>query len=815
MLIALLLLLGLFSAPHGLDRTLLSGDRPIRADQWAWFRVDGADFRDSDVHDQIDRVMFRGYIRVESDQWRVSHTGRVQLAIDDQIVLQITETRPITETVLTIPSNRPFVQVQLTYFHRPITYAAGDPILLQVEELTPIGIWQPIPTHRLSNTPPTDPPREALIYWLTRVILLSLAIGIGVQIVRYLRREPVLIAVIVLALILRLIVLSDRAANDPFFAYLQPGSDNYVLMARETLIGDSHLAGAFYSPGNTLWLVVLTTIVGAPLMQLYLVNAILGAFSISAIVMATRSIAGHRAGIGAGVIAAIFPPLIFYHTTLQLEAVLSILLPFALWFGIKSLSHLGDRDSAIARNSLPDVGDRDSAIARKPLPHVGDQNFAIARKSLPHVWGRDLGWGFGLLIGLLTLTRLTHALIGLAFTLALLAIPLTPRQRLTVTLIAALSALIVIFPQTLANLSVGQRDLVNANGPDTLYWALNRDGNGSDVRGEAWYIAPIRGQTYSQALIADLQADPLRMIQLTLHKWGLLWSNTDIANNVDYHQQGLAASPLLNLLALRGLWGPQMLILFGLTGLALIRDRPSRHFLLWVCLLLTLSTVIFTVFGRMRVPFWILFAIGAGITLDRMIARQTLRRVILFGLISLTLIGISRFAKDHFPQKAFFTGPTPIDLPLDQHLRIADLAPLESRCVPGGYLFITVTWQLTAPPPNDHRIRWELHDLNTTVIAQREVTLGTISYPPIGTTAWPIHRHLRESYLILIPPDAPHDLTLMLTLNDRIYPIADLALHRLCEIRRLDLASRFRFHLHDRISHRFDRLRLFAEKRRF
>jgi 4-amino-4-deoxy-L-arabinose transferase-like glycosyltransferase len=742
---------GLAAADHGLNRVIGGPDGYTRTfERWPWPFFDGADYTWQDDQNRADRVRFAGYLwqgAPGETTWRIVHAGNITVRVDDEMVFSAEGAQSRSVAAVPVRWEGAALRLEIEYSTPPAAYDMGGVHLeLGVYQRALWGGWELLPTHRLYPADP-DPAlaaREILIYRLTHIALAAMVFALGLLLSRRLwrgeiwrRREFWIPAILTaLALVVRLAVLTERAANDEFLLYLIPGSDNYVLLARETLAGQSHIAGAFFAPGNTIWSLALMRLLGPGLWGLYLVNAIVGAASIPLIAAAGRLAFNRRAGLLAGLIAALFPPLIFYHTTLQIAAPLSALTAGAAWLGLRALRQPTGSSTAL----------------------------------------------FGISLGLLALFRLTVAVIGVAFALALLAgrdsAGIWPRLRRAAipTLIAAVFAALTILPQTLANYSVGQRHVINANGPPTLYWALNRDGNGADIRGQAWFAVGARGGDYTSATLQDLHDYPRRTAELLLHKWGLFWSNTDIANNVDYHQQGLGASGLLRLLALNNLWGTSALLLLGLTGLGanlLDRDRrsPALWFLLWSVLLITLGSIVFTVFGRMRAPLWPLLCIPAGGLLTDLLWRDfRLKTILVAGGIALVLIGVTWGFKQYLPRQQFHGELPPGTIArvedFNGEVRLLGYAPIEMNRVPGGYFYLTLYWQVITPHSEPAQLAIDLTGSDGESLYRHEIYLGQVTYPDMQTPQWPPGSILEESYLLPIPDDPPPLIGLEISLYE-------------------------------------------------
>jgi 4-amino-4-deoxy-L-arabinose transferase-like glycosyltransferase len=724
---------GLSASAHGLTRSVSNPEGYSRTiENWPWPLFDGADITLADSLNNADHVHFDGYVwqgGPDETVWRIVHTGNVVVRVDGQIALEVVEAGALTSDEVAVSWHGDWLHLRIDY--RPVV---SERFEMGIYERAPWVGWRLLQTHRLYVSPPERSlaQREDAIFWLTSAGLGGMVIGLAALLFLWMRRRVVwqrwetwaVAGLILLALALRLILLHDRAAFDDGFFYLIPGSDNYVLMARETLAGESHIAGAFFAPGNTIWMVVLTAIFGPHMWNLYLVNALLGAASVGLIAGVGWMAFGRRAGLLAGFTASVFPPLIFYQSTLQAAAPLSVLAAAIALASVWALRHPIWRRAAV----------------------------------------------LGTLLGVSALFRLTSASTGGAFLLALL---FTRRQErktwrdvIVQTLAAAGFAILAIVPQTFANFSAGQQTFINANGPQTLYWGLNRDGNGADERGQAWFVAAYRGGDYMRAVIEDLRDFPIRSIELLLHKWGLLWSNTDIANNVDYQEQGLSASSVLALLSVNGLWGMTGLVFLGLTGLGVhLLDGKERNpyvwFVLWAVVLMTLSTIAFTVFGRMRAPLWPLLCIPAGAALAQLTEiRSRFKPLLLSAVVAVVVIGAVWGFKTWLPRKHFFYGDLPAttitrSYDFNDTIRLLGFAPVEINPRAGGYLYLTLFWEVTTAHSDDHILRIFLVDPEGEQTGGRAVTIGEITYPAAGTSQWPVGAKLAESYLVVIPDDAP------------------------------------------------------------
>lgn len=739
----------------GITRSFLNDAGIVRQQTaYPWLHFDAADFRASDAFAAVDRVSLSGAVWQgdapgTSAVWRVRHTGQVIILQGRQVILHAPEPQPLTVDEITVrwTTDAPYVPLIVSLeTDVPRFDGRAQRVEFGIYEPTAFG-WRLLPPHRLLNAPQSPTPdqieslrhaatRDALSRWaLAGLIACALGLaGLGAVQVRVWRSQAFWLAVLVFALALgvRYVVAAERAQHDRQFYAINPASDNYVRMARETLAGsESHIAGAFFSPGNTIWFTLWSVALAPDLDTLYTVNLITGALSVALLALLACRLSHAVGGAVAGAVGALFPLLAFYHTTLQIAAPLSAGVALALWLGVLAIQTRRPRYSAL----------------------------------------------FGLTLGALGLLRANSLILGLAFAIGYWLGGGDRRQAAGQVALAAVCALAVILPQTWANHAVGTPWLINGNGAETLYWGTNRDGNGSGEIGTAWFIAPTRGLSYTEALLEDLRTEPFRLAQLTLHKWGLLWSQTDIANNVDYTPQGLGASGMLRALSLGGLIGAPALILAGLAGMIALRPLATapgaRAFLVSAFVLLTLATLLFTVFGRMRVPLYPILCVALGVAgaqgwqawrarIDRVALAR--RWALAFGIAGALLIA-SQVAKFTLPVKPFFVGDLPAaatvhETPLADDLTLRGMELLGYACdAPTPHLFVRLYWRTDAPAEQAFSVQFQVERGTTHLPPRGFQRIGTISYPPRTVDQWRAGDTLGERYLVILPPGLLADTT--------------------------------------------------------
>lgn len=658
--------------------------------------------------------------------WRVIHTGNIEVRVNEEIVLEVSgESERIADDIA-VNWEGDWLHLAVTYDYGADLYEAPDKqVEMGIYQRAPWGGWTLLPTHRLYPEPP-DPElaqREIGLYTIISFAYLGIGLGLGSLLVVWLwgkralwnsRETWIIVAIILAAFLVRYILMLDRAASDASLFIPFAGADNYVFMARNTLAGQSYLAGAYYAPGNILWLLGLMVVVGPQLWKLYLINTILGALSVGAIIAASRLVFGRAAGYIAGVFAALFPLLIFYHTTLQPASLVASLTPVVILAGLYVL-----RQPSLKTIAL-----------------------------------------FGLLLGMVTLVRSTTAFIGVAFFLALVV---TKRESMTWrtivrrTAAVACIAIVTILPQTIANWSSGQLAPIHSSAPPTFYWGINRDGDGGRVQGQAFEVAEFRGEQWMDEALDDIQNHPMRTFELLLHKLGVLWSNTDHGNNVSFRLQGLDHSQLLRFVSLNGVWGTTVLALLAFVGLGImLLSSPDRkdagNFLLWSLLFISLATISFNVFGRMRAQTWPMLFIPASGAVVQLAQRRVDWRVLLSISVAVGLISLFWAFEYHLPRKHFYHGELPdtvvsYDHSINNEIRFLGFEPVETDHQ--SYLYLTVYWEAISPPSRDYTVYVVLLDSDSNVLAYHpDYLIGEVSYPKVGTERWSVGDVLRESYLI-------------------------------------------------------------------
>ena len=719
-----------FKGEHGTTRTVSN---------WRWTYFDSASIQsDGDVVNgdtielRLTGIVWRG--ASEHTSWRIEHTGNSRIKIDGKAV-PLTPTDHFTTEETTVAWDKPWVELEVIATLSTEQYmTTGGRFEFGIYEQTSSNTWSLIPAYRLYASPPRqdavnhNEQRYHLIHAAFYGVLAGLALlgaaTIWHQRLWKYRATWILVGISLLALAVRLVVLHDRAQSDPFF-YFSDGNDNYVLRARQTLSNHSALVGSFFMPGNTIWLTFLTFLLGPRLWPLYVANMVVGSMSISAIAGASWLVYGRRAGIISGIAAALFPPLIFYHGTMQTASPVSAFIPLVILIGILAIKYPS-----------------------------------------PVCWS-----GFGFALGFTTLIRLTTGVIGVAYGIVLISKlgRVTWRDAVHKLIIpvsaVATCSILIMLPIVLTNRAKGNGVLINSNGPYTLYWANNRDGDGGVRQGQAHFVARARGDDYLTATQKDIRSNPTRTVEVLLHKLGLLYSNHLPFHMVGYRRQGIAISFLLRTLSIGRLWGMTTLAFFALAGLCVrMMDRRYRDegtlFFASALILMTLSIIVFTIFERVQAQLWPLMCIALGALVSYLLARRGTRYLLASSfMVALFLSGLWGF-EQYLPRKRYIQ---PGDLPADtisyvhdfgDEIQLLGYAPPEVRRVPGGYVYLTLYWKAIAAKKGGYGVFIQLVTPgNHEALNYGAYPLGHITYPEKDPYDWPKGSILEESYLIQIPPE--------------------------------------------------------------
>ena len=723
------------SDEHGLYRIHANDEGYVREMNWLWMTIEGDEFTTEDGLAYVNHVLISGSVRLEENTqhtWRIAHTGNVSITVDDTVIFEVGTANSLQTDEITFSVNSDWSSIRI---EADVDINTARTIYsyrteFGIYEQDTFGRWRLIPPHRLYRgtmyeNSSNDRQMRHIASILSKTILVISAIGLFTiwfrqSSIRLDKHTWLVIGIISLSLTVRFIVMAERFYSDPFFHFMVPaGDDNYVLMGQQLLAGDYSLAGTFWPSAPIVWFAGIVALLGPQLWKIYIANILLSGLATGAVVIgAWQAFDNRRIGIISGLLFALYPPLIFYQVTPQSVVLDSALASFALLFGVLAVKR---------------------------------ESFAYSAL-------------FGVMIALGGMSRGTALLLGLAFFIALLI--KKPIKGIQLTIIAGIVSLLTLLPQNLANFyATGDLSLVPySNGQLTLYSGNNRDADGIWTgRGDAWEITRLTGEHWTEALIADFQQDPIRMLELNLRKLSMFWNNHEYVSNVNYTQQGIGKSRLISILSLDGRLGMASLSFFVFIGMVLLLSAGKREtwFIAWSIIMLVFGTALFVLAGRLRIPVLPFLVVSAGVAFsviwDAISTRKVSTRLLTAIAIAIGLSVIFPILDSTLPRKSFITVPdSAIDRSYDfnNEIRLLGFDPIQTNYSENGYFYISLYWQVLEQATYDYRVIVELADENGRIIGvDRE--LGSITYPPVTTTNLPIGGIIQEGYLLQLPDNLP------------------------------------------------------------
>ena len=609
------------------------------------------------------------------------------------------------------------------------------------------------PSYLQANRAATTVATRYLQDLLTWIVAIIIGIILSTILFRYLRsctrnEKLFIILVVMLAFTLRLLYLNDLIVNIIGFDALPNGSDQlvYEADARDLMRGLWPGDIDFYrQPGFTWLLGTLHLLLGDNIRLFQGFQILSGSLSAIAVYFLGKQIFNRNTARLSMIVWAIFPPLIFYDAQLlthAIEAHLTVWILCAWWSTIKS----------------------------KNCISTTQPNWIICAALV----------GIASVIRPAFLVLLPLILISIKSRLVTYKLPIQFSKLLALLVIT----FIPILPVTYHNYQhSGQLQLFSANGPITLYLGNNRHSAGIGQYSPAFLATHElvnRGKTtFIEQTTNDILTNPQRWLGLTARKTALYWGNLEIPNNVDFYREGTNISPLLRYLPLR--FG--VLVVLAFTGIQLAMTQrymyqPGKWLLLSMIGVLCITTVMFHVVSRFRVPIYgpliVFSAFALTETTKRIISRDTL--LIFKSIGTLTIGGTLLLA---LPYIADNSVPRPIEthVPKDS---IADNIPFGSKLSlqshnnisavePGEPLFINLYWSINDPILTDYHGSIQLLDQNGNKITQTDHKLGGSSFPYHTTKSWGTNSIIRDEYLLFAPTTltTPIALDLLIAVYDK------------------------------------------------
>lgn len=550
------------------------------------------------------------------------------------------------------------------------------------------------------------------------------------------------VLIMLLAFALRVVVIFDRARNDPLFADYPEGSDQQVYVTQAALWerGEWPRAPFQWQPGFTYFLVGVRALLGRSIGQMTLGLALLSAWSCGLMVAAGWLATGRRwGGYLAGALLACYPVAVFYSSVLLTESLATICVVLFLLLTLWQRLRLAWWRSALIGLTLGLL-----AITRSNLTPLW-LAWALA------LWwwsgGRWRAWG-------------AHAALSLLF----LALPILP---------------VALWNRQAAG--GGDFALITTTGIEEVYRGNNRDATGLRSGDPAWSSAD---NGYLAALISDIRRDPLRFGQLLLRKAGLYWSAVEPANNVDYDLSGEQVSPLLRALPLN--FGSAALL--GWLGALLLPRLAAAEgwrlaaFFALVNLLIFAGVMALWVEGRLKqpaVPSLLISAACVPLALAEALRgrawRWLARQAALPAVGLLLLYGGLIWAMDNLPRALPLRALPPDALPLgivfDERLELVGWRALpEWPAAQRGWshflrsYMVQLYWRVTRPVEQDYDMYLAYIDGDQR-LAGFDRRIGTVSFRPHPTRLWQPGEIYSEIVGFRLPRDLPLERSLEVRLG--------------------------------------------------
>lgn len=565
------------------------------------------------------------------------------------------------------------------------------------------------------------------------VLVIGLAgAGIVLSALTFARQTWLILAgILALSVTLRLVTLAQKFDADPGLWTMDTIWDNYVLMGRAWLAGDFPVGGTIYQQGMFILLGMLQMTVGPLLSTLYVAMTLAGGIGPVLLALAGWALFGRSTGVLAGLLAALFAPLIHYQHTLQIVAPATLCV-FALLAAVAGM-----------------------VCWRTPF-------FALAA---------------GLTIGLGTVLR-NSLLVMLALPLVtLLMQPHTWRTRFGYGALVIAAAGACIAPVTAANVRAGVYTLTANLGDYQLFRSNNLNSSGMNTyKTLSEQIAEARDDSWLEALRRDAERDPGRIVELTARRIALFWDPVEHSDSamIDYRTTGLDRSSLLNVLALGGRVDFRLAMILAVTGLGLGALQPERRrttLLVGLALgLYILSLALFYVIGRVRMPAAGIVLLLASVGLHGLWTLRRAPRVIrLRGAGVVTASVMLAFGMNALvtalPRPAFVSAGglpgevVPVRATYGGEIRLLGYAHYDSDFRPGGYIVFELFWQALRRPSADYVVTVRFQNNQTGDIDRVENSaLGTHSTPERTSSTWPQDAIFYERYLFALPDVESADL---------------------------------------------------------
>ncbi len=526
--------------------------------------------------------------------------------------------------------------------------------------------------------------------------------------IRLTHRDLLWVALIVLfAFALRAVVVFNRAAHDPAFHILPPGSDQVAYMSRVEALeaGEWPREPFFFQPGFVYYLAGIRLLVGNAFGMMRLATSVIGAVTVGLMIGVGWFVTGRRwGGYLAGLLLAVYPVAIFYSTVLLIPGLASFYVALFLFV-------------------------------------------ALWQRHATALWRSLL---LGVILGLLAITRSNLVLLWGAW-LILLAGYATSKRTFAVHAAASFVGLAAtIAPVTIWNITHGANQLITSVGVEEIYRGNSRDSNGIYVSHIPAYDL-VEDDAHLEAFFDDIVRDPLRFVELQVRKTGIYWSAIEPANNISYRGSGETSSALLRAIPLDF----RILSALGLLGTLVLvyNDRRTGLFFTAVHVLIYAGIMVIWVEGRLRQPAVIPLVVTVAylvVYVQDVVSRRqwefAARRYAFPVAILLIAFVALDWAVDNLPRQrpiaALPADVRRVDVVFNDELRFVGWRPLADWPVAeegwgtiGRNYVIEWFWEVLRPVDVDYNA-FVAYINDDTRLAGWDTVLGEIGYPPHPTSQW-------------------------------------------------------------------------------
>ena len=722
----------------------IDGQLPVKS-TWLW--LDAVQLNAADKE-----VVFDGYLwstSAKTETFDLVSDGNVALRINSETIYERGEHGSVHTDPVMIPLRAGANRIEVRYRTATPPTPRYELSLRQAGTLLPP--WRLYP----------DEPDEGVVERQRRVWF-GLRLGIGlvaagallgslaalVSLSAEWRDRMLILLVVALAIGVRIVVAYERFFSAPDFYAMDPIWDNFVGLGRQVLDGRFSLAGSYFQQGTIVYSSLTQTALGPGLLPQYILNALLGGLACGFVLAAAWLLFGRSIGFTAGILMALYAPLVHYQTTLQVVAPATFTSALAVLLSAALLQR-ATWARALAHGVVVGLG----ILVRGPLASL------FVAGWLAMLFSR--GWD-------------EKAQSGRRRLLA---------SRLLLSGVMALSMVLTVAPMAVANARVGVY-AVSSNGfPIAFFRGNHRDTFGiNEYLTDRERLARLRAggeQNFVQEALLDIRADPGQWLQLLVHKAGLFWTGHEHGDGqIEFTSSGLAYSALLRLLWAGGAFSFSTLIGLGIVGALLAaahrKHRPAPLILVTTAILFMLLTLLFPVTGRVRAPVQPLlfpltaYALHGGAALiialrakpnygeDR--SRRRSSRNLAVGVVAaIALLLFVRFAEDRLPRPTIVSEarlPESLvrtEVVFDDSLRLIGFDAYSSDFRSGGYLDLTLYWQALLPLEEDYTGFLHLLDPALTRVSGIDRQLGAANFPVHLSSRWRPDEIMRQSYFIPLP----------------------------------------------------------------